>query len=104
MSLSFDFEGGAARPALDNKDACVVPSGCKTEAAAAHGKSVADLLRSMPLEWLVQGEAHKEGLLGACQGSELMVSLFHAPDGLQIAGLQVLAAQCTQGQRMQAGA
>ena len=80
-----------ARPALNTEEVCVMPSGCKAKAAAAHGKSVAALLRATPLGWLAQGEDHREGLLGACLGSDLMVALFHAPDGLQVAGLQVMA-------------
>ena len=81
----------ARQTCLEHQEVSGGPSGCKAKTAAAHGKSVAALLRATPLGWLAQGEDHRERLLGACLGSELMVSLFHAADGLQVAGLLVVA-------------
>lgn len=73
------------------KAVCHALSGCSSKTAAARGKSVAALLRTTPLEWLAREERFRDGQLGACLGSELLVSLFHATDGLQVAGLQVMA-------------
>ena len=68
-----------------------MPSGCSSKTAAAHDKAVAALLRTTPQDWLALEAGYREDRVGACVGSELLVSLFHAPHGLQVAGLQVVS-------------
>jgi hypothetical protein len=61
--------------------------------AEASGHAVASLLKATPLEWRTREESARQQQLAACQGSDLLVSLFRPPGSgaVQVAGLcQVL--------------